>query len=88
MCMFEGGSIREQDQFSFRWNQANSHCVYLFDKLEEEQIIVKEKLDNTINRFFGIKNVAQTRYSYYPKPKGSDVIIKLVKEVITHTLKF
>ena len=88
ITMFEGLYIRSDDQFSFRWHQADNHCVYLFDVLEQEGIIVKDKLDITITKFFNIKNVAQTRYSYYPKPKGSEVIEKMVKDIITHLSKF
>jgi len=87
IAMFEGGAINSDDQFSFRWNLSNAHCVYLFEVLEQKNIIAKLKLDITINRFFNIKNVAQTRYSYYPKPKESDVIDKLVENIIKHLRK-
>lgn len=87
IVMFEGSSIRADDQFTFRWHQADNHCVYLFDVLEREGIIVKDKLDITISRFFNIKNVAQTRYSYYPKPKESEVIEKIVGDIVTHLSK-
>ena len=88
IVLFEGHSIRGDDQFTFRWNLANTHCVYLFDILEQERIIVKERLDITISKFFSIKNVAQTRYSYYPKPKGHEKIEAIVKDAIAHTSKF
>lgn len=88
ITMFEGLAIKEEDLFSFCWNLANSHCVYLFDVLAERNIIVKEKLDATINNFFNIKNVAQTRYSYFPKPKGYDKIEKIVSDITNHLSKF
>jgi len=88
ITMFEGHSINLDDQFSFRWQLANSHCVYLFEILEKKDIIKKLKLDNTINRFFNIKNVAQTRYSYFPKPRGAEDIDKIVINIMTHLGKF
>ena len=88
ITMFEGGGIYSEDQFSFRWNLANTHCVYLFEILEQKNIITKLKLDITISRFFNIKNVAQTRYSYYPKPRGYENIEKIVSNVMAHLSKF
>ena len=88
ITMFEGHAINSDEQFSFRWHLANSHCVYLFEILENKNIIKKLKLDNTINRFFNIKNVAQTRYSYYPKPKGAAEIENLIDNIVNHLRKF
>ena len=88
ITMFSGHTINSDDQFSFRWHIANSHCVYLFEILENKNIIKKLKLDKTINIFFNIKNVAQTRYSYYPKPKGAEKMENLVDDIVNHLRKF
>ena len=66
----------------FTWTGKKNHCIYLIDELFKEGIIEGEKIDSKIERFFDIKNPAQTRYSYYPrKPRDSEYIDSLILRV-------
>jgi hypothetical protein len=67
----------------FTWTGKKNHCVYLIDELVREGIIKGENIDSKIERFFAIKNPAQTRYSYYPnKPKDSEQIDSIILRVL------
>ena len=67
----------------FPWMGKKNHCIYLIDELIKKDIIKGEKINSKIERFFLIKNAAQTRYSYYPNPpKDSEYIDSLILRVI------
>ena len=71
---------------TLEWLKAKNHCIYLIDSLVDEKVILgglKNKIDSKIERFFKIKNVAQTRYSYFPnKPKGGEQIDYIILRVL------
>ena len=85
MYIFSGLDTFEGEE-TFEWLKAKNHCIYLIDSLVEDKIILgglENKIDSKIERFFKIKNVAQTRYSYYPnKPKSSEQIDYIILRVL------
>jgi len=85
MYIFSGLETFEGEE-SFEWLKTKNHCIYLIDQLVEENVILgglENKIDSKIERFFKIKNVAQSRYSYYPnKPKGGEQIDYLILRVL------
>ena len=88
ICLFEGGYIDPDDQFTFRWLGQNNHCIYLFDKLSEDGIIQKRNLDVTLERFFGLKGVAEQRYSMFGrKIRGKERIDILLVKLASHIKK-
>ena len=81
MYIFSGlDAFLGEEQYA--WIGDKNLCVYLIDELAKMNIIKKTRINSKIERFFLIKNVAQTRYSYEPrKPDGSAVIDKLIIRV-------
>ena len=82
MYVFSGlDNFLGEDQFI--WIGDKNHCVYLIDELIKMDIIKGKNINSKIERFFLIKNVAQTRYSYEPrKPDGSEIIDNLISRVL------
>jgi|TARA_B110000879_G_scaffold127994_1_gene168594 hypothetical protein len=78
MYIFSGlDNFLGDDQFT--WLGDKNHCVYLIDELVSRDIIKGKNINSKIERYFLIKNVAQTRYSYEPrKPDGFKVIDQLI----------
>lgn len=82
MYIFSGlDTFLESEQFI--WLGDKNHCIYLIDELVKMNIINGKNINSKIERFFLIKNAAQTRYSYEPrKPKGSEVIDQIISRVL------
>ena len=82
MYIFSGLDDYEGENV-FSWQKEKNHCIYLIDRLVSDGILVNEKINSKIERFFNIKNAAQTRYSFYPgKPKGADQIDGIISRCL------
>ena len=99
----KAGAIREEDSFTFQeafngfgapskcgWLLQKNLCVYLIDVLIDEKIIAETKRDKFATQYFGIKNPAKVRSTYWnnnkeQKPRNYQAIDEIVKRALKIT---
>ena len=83
---FCGDGLNCDEDKVLLWSGQENLCVYMIDKLIEDFYITDRKKNISIEKIFGIKNVAQKRDAYhqnknakpYGKPNGFEIIDKMV----------
>ena len=82
--VFSGDMIKDYHT-SLKWNKAENLCVYLFDQLEDYQMVKDLNNKDKLGYLFGIKDASQKKHNYSQnkdgKPRGSNIIDAIIRNI-------